>query len=224
MELTSNPIVIFGAGSFSQLASFTLTNNQNYNVVTHVVDDAYIKSISDFTIPVVAFSSLKEKFPPAKYSAIVSLGYRAINGLRRERYEQMKDMGYEMCSFIHPSANVWSEFKLGSNVIVFEGALIQPYVIVGNNVIIRSGAIVGHHSAVGSHSFIASGVITGGNVKIGEQSFIGLGAVIRDNITIAERSFIGAGAVVIADTEPDGVYVGNPARKLPNRTSFDVTK
>jgi len=65
--------------------------------------------------------------------------------------------------------------------------------------------------------------VTGGNVTIGDHCFIGLGAVLRDGITIADRCFLGAGAVVIADTEPDGVYVGNPARRLPNRTSLDIT-
>ena len=65
-----------------------------------------------------------------------------------------------------------------------------------------------------NHAFVAAGVILSGNVKVGEQAFIGAGAMVRDGLTIAERSFIGIGAVVVADTEPDGVYVGNPARKM----------
>ena len=70
---------------------------------------------------------------------------------------------------------------------------------------------------------MASGVVTGGNVIIGERCWIGLGAVLRNNITIADRCFIGAGAVVTEDTEPDGVYVGVPARRVPNKTSMGIT-
>ncbi|MCC5797756.1 MAG: hypothetical protein JJU48_10595 [Methylophaga sp.] len=81
---------------------------------------------------------------------------------------------------------------------------------------------IGNQCKVGDHCCIDSGVITGGNVTIGEQCFIGLGAIIRDNIKIADRCFIGAGAVVIKDTEPDSVYVGNPARRL-DKTSLEVT-
>jgi acetyltransferase-like isoleucine patch superfamily enzyme len=87
---------------------------------------------------------------------------------------------------------------------------------------LRAGVIIGHHGIVGRHSFVASGVVMGGYVKIGERSFVGLGAVLRDGITIGERCFIGAGAVVLTDTEPDSVYVGNPARQLQKR-SLDVT-
>ena len=54
----------------------------------------------------------------------------------------------------------------------------------------------------------------GGAAVIGEQAFIGLGAVLRDQIRIAPRSFVAAGAVVVASTEADRGYAGNPARRL----------
>ena len=57
---------------------------------------------------------------------------------------------------------------------------------------------------------------------MGEQAFVGVGAVLRDRIRIAPRSFIGAGAVVVNDTEADGAYVGNPARKLV-KTALEVS-
>jgi len=65
--------------------------------------------------------------------------------------------------------------------------------------------------------------VTGGNVTIEENASIGLGAIIRDNVRVGARCFVGAGAVVTADTEPDGVYVGVPARRVLGKTSLDVT-
>lgn len=60
---------------------------------------------------------------------------------------------------------------------------------------------------------MAAGATLGGNATVGEQAFVGLGAVVRDGIAIAERCFIGAGAVVTANTEADGLYPGNAARR-----------
>jgi acetyltransferase-like isoleucine patch superfamily enzyme len=54
----------------------------------------------------------------------------------------------------------------------------------------------------------------GGGAVIKERCFVGLNATIRDNITIAPGCFIAAGAVVTADTEPDGLYMGVPARRV----------
>ena len=62
----------------------------------------------------------------------------------------------------------------------------------------------------------------GGNVHVGCQSFVGIGAVVRDGVWLAERTFVGAGAVVLGNTEADGVYVGNPARKL-DKSAAEVT-
>jgi Glycosyl transferase family 2 len=52
---------------------------------------------------------------------------------------------------------------------------------------------------------------------------LGLGAVVRDGIRLAPRCLVGAGAVVFGDTEPDGVYVGNPARRAPGKSALDAT-
>ncbi len=147
---------------------------------------------------------------------------RAINGLRRARYEGAKAQGYEFVSYVSSRASTWPDLQVGENCMIYEHAIIQPFVRIGDNVIIRSGAHISHHCQVADHAFVAAGVTFGGNVKLGEQAYVGVGAVLRDRLIVAERSFIGAGAVVVSDTEADGVYVGNPARKTA-RTALDVT-
>lgn len=51
-------------------------------------------------------------------------------------------------------------------------------------------------------------------INIGHRALIGAGAMILDGVNIAEGSAIGAGSVVTESTEPYGVYVGIPARKI----------
>lgn len=221
--MNTRNVVIFGTKIQSDLARYCLASDSNYQPVAFTVDAAYIDAHEHEGLPVVAFDTLVRNYGPQDTLLCIPLGYRDINGLRRARYEQAKAWHYRFASYISSRASTWPHSAIGENTLIYEGALIQPYATVGNNVVIRAGANIGHHCNVGDHAFIAASAVFGGHVTVGEQAFVGLGAVIREGITLAERCFIGAGAVVVTDTEPDGVYVGNPARKLP-RTSQEVTR
>lgn len=212
--------LVFGAGSFSHLVANLLIESGE-QVTSFIVDDKYINTL-EADLPVNEVSRLDKIFSTDKYKLLIGLGYTDINAIRRDRFEFVKKLGYQVGSVISPHACVLSDTEIKENVLIFEQAIIQPHVKLGRNIIIRAGANIGHHSVVGDNCFIASGVVTGGNVTFGDSCFIGLGAVIRDNITIADRSFIAAGAVVVKDTEPDSVYIGNPAKRI-EKSSMKVT-
>ncbi len=216
------PVVIFGDSSFASLAWYSLCHDSPHEVTAFTVDQAYLRSATHEGLPVVPFEQLTQRYPPGGVRLLIPLGYHAINGLRRERYLAAKALGYEFVSYVSSRASTWPDLAVGENCLTYENAVIQPYARIGNNVIIRSAANVGHHSVVADHAFVATGVTMGGNVNIGERAFVGVGAVLRDGLNVAERSFIGVGAVVLTDTQPDGVYVGNPARQI-GRTALDVT-
>lgn len=218
----SRDVVIFGTGGLASLAWYSLTHDSEFRPVAFTVDAGYLRHPTHEGLPVVGFDQLALRYPPETTAALVSIGYLQINGLRRARYEQAKAQGYRMIRYVSSRAYTWPELRPGDNCLIYEGAIIQPFASIGDDVIIRSGVHISHHCKVADHAFIAAGATLGGNVQVGEQAFIGLGAVIRDGIHIAERSFIGAGAVVIADTAADGVYVGNPARRL-KRSALEVT-
>ncbi len=212
--MAAESVVIFGNGTFASLAWYCLTHDSPWQVKAFTVDRAYIKNPTHEGLPVIAFEDLPSRYPPSEVRLLIPLGYAQINGLRRERYLQAKALGYGFVSYISSRAAVWPDLQVGENCLIYEHAIIQPFARIGDNVIIRSGAHISHHCVIGSHSFVAAGACFGGNVTVAEQAFIGLGAVLRDGLHLAERSFIGAGAVVIANTDADGVYVGNPARKI----------
>ena len=186
------------------------------------VDQRFLTKSMHEGLPVIPFEDLLNVYPPSTTKLLIPLGYTGINGLRMARFQQATKSGYELISYISSRASVWPNQSFGKNCLVYEHAIIQPFATIEDNVIIRSGAHISHHCKIGKHSFISAEATFGGNVTVGERCFIGLGAVIRDALKIAERSFIGAGAVVIADTEPDGVYIGNPARRI-EKSSLEVT-
>jgi sugar O-acyltransferase (sialic acid O-acetyltransferase NeuD family) len=207
------PVVIFGNLRSASLAWYCLLHDSSYKISGFTVDAAYIDSPWFEGLPLVPFEELEAHYPPEDYRLIIPMGYQHINGVRRARYEQAIHRGYSFASYVSSRASVWPDLRIGDNVLIYEHAIIQPFARIGNNCIIRSGAHISHHCEVADHAFVAAEVAMGGESYVGEQAFVGLGAVLRDRIRIAERSFIGAGAVVVQDTQADGVYVGNPARK-----------
>jgi maltose O-acetyltransferase len=59
-----------------------------------------------------------------------------------------------------------------------------------------------------------AGRTTTAPVIIGDGTWIGTGAIVLPGVTIGEGCIIGAGTVVTGDCEPDGMYVGVPARRV----------
>jgi sugar O-acyltransferase (sialic acid O-acetyltransferase NeuD family) len=215
-------VVVFGNSTFASLAWFCLTSDSQWKVEAFTVNKECLTKNTHEGLPVVPFEELPNIYPPGSVKILISLGYSKINGLRMERFNQAIELGYELISYISTRASIWPNQCFGKNCMVYEHAIIQPFAKIGDNVVIRSAAHISHHCVIGSHSFISAGATFGGNVTVGERCFIGLSAVIKNALKIAERSFIGAGAVVISDTEPDGVYVGNPARRIA-KSSLEVT-
>lgn len=220
--MSAKPVVVFGTGDMSSVAAHYLRHDGGWAVVAFVVDRSYLVCDELDGLPVVAFETLAEHFAPAEHAFIAPLGWTAMNALRARKLEQAKAMGYSLASFISSHAIVNVGVEIGEAVCIYEGAMIGPFASVGDNVQIRSGVSVSHHVQVGSHTFFGTRAAVGGRVRIGERCVIGMGAVLRSGVRIADRSFIGAGAVVVADTEPEGIYVGNPARRL-QKSPFAIT-
>ncbi len=215
-------IVIFGAGNFASRTWYVLTHDSPHRVAGFTIDSEYCTVESKHGIPVVPFEKLEQYYPPNRVAMLVSLGARNINGLRANRYHAANVRGYSFISYVASRAIVWPDLQIGENCMIFDGAAINPFVVIGNDCILGSGSIVAHNTVLEDHCFLASHAAVAGCVKIGERCFLGINSSIRDGITLAPRYFVAAGAVVTADTEPDGVYVGNPARRIA-KSSLEVT-
>lgn len=212
-------VVVFGGGNFASLAWHSLVHDSDWQVAGFTVDRPYCVEVERHGLPVVPFDALEAQFPPGDHALLVHLGPIGMNRLRRARCDEAVAQGYRLARFQSRRALVAAGVQLGENTVVYEGAIIQPFAQIGRNVILRSGAHVSHHVSIGDDCFIAAGACLGGGASVGAGCFIGLNATIRDGIRIAEGCMIAAGAVVVADTEPDGVYVGVPARRTATPAS-----
>jgi sugar O-acyltransferase (sialic acid O-acetyltransferase NeuD family) len=208
--MREKPVVIFGTGSFAEVAAVYLEKDSPYEVVAYTVDGEYATAESFAGKPLIRFERLSDSYPPGSADLLVATGFGGVNGVRKDIYERCKGLGYGFVSYVSSRALMMSDRPVGENTFIFEANVVQPFVEIADNVVLWSGNHIGHHSRIESHCFIASHVVISGHVTIGERCFIGVNATLRDGISIAPRCVIGAGALVLGDQEEGTVLAGTP--------------
>lgn len=207
------PLIIFGVGEMAQVANYYFSHDSDYKVAAFTVDAEFIGTNAFCGLPVVPFNEIAKHYPPERHDLFVAVGYANLNQVRKDKYAKARAMGYRLASYVSSRANVLTEEKPGANCFILEDNTVQPFVRIGNNVTLWSGNHIGHHSEIGDHCFITSHVVVSGGVTIGESCFIGVNATLRDHIKIGEKCIIGAGALILADAEPEGVYLGSATER-----------
>jgi sugar O-acyltransferase (sialic acid O-acetyltransferase NeuD family) len=221
MEKTEK-LILIGSGELAQIAFEYFTWDSPYEVVAFSVDREYITDTSIAGLPVVPYDEVSALYPPDKFHAFAAIPASQLNRLRRRFYTDLKASGYRLASYVSSHAFVWRNVPIGENTFIFENNVLQPFVQVGNNCILWSGNHVGHRTVIRDHNFITSHVVISGYCDIGEGSFIGVNATLNDRVKIGQHGLIGAGAHVVKDTDPEKLYVGQPARAVPGKSSYDV--
>ena len=207
-------VIIFGVQDFAQLAKFYLQHDSEHEVVAFSVNERYLPEANTFEgLPVVAFENVEATYPPTEFKFFAPMSPSRMNRLRESVYQQIKQKGYEMISYISSRATVFPGAVIGDNCFILEDNTIQPFTTIGNNVVLWSGNHIGHHGIIKDHVSFTSHVVLSGHCVVESFSFFGVNATIRDGIHIAEGSLIGMAAAITRDTEPWGVYKGNPAKK-----------
>ena len=122
--------------------------------------------------------------------------------------------------------NVWID--VATHIELPAGAEIGPGLLIPHSGYI----VVGPRVRIGRHCTLTQGVTIGhggGGTKtldespvIGDRVYIGPGAVIIGPVTVGDDAVIGAGAVVTRSIPARGVAVGNPARVISRKGSFDL--
>jgi len=212
--------VIFGTGSFAELAHYFLTHDSTYIVHAFCADRDHIKHDTFCGLPLRPFETIEQDYPPEEYSMFIAVGYNRLNTLREKYYHLAKAKGYRLLTYISSRASFFAS-SIGDNCFIFEDNTVQPFVTIGSNVVLWSGNHIGHHGTIGDHVFIASHVVVSGHCHVGSHTFIGVNATLRDGLTIGRRNIIGSGALIMKDTEDDEVY--RVARtKASNKKSFEI--
>jgi len=215
-------IIIFGVLDTAELAHYYLTHDSDHEIVAFTINRQYIDQESFKGLPVVAFEDVETLFPPAEHSFFAPMTGRNMNRNREAIYHEAKAKGYQFISYISSKATIFDKSVIGENCFILEDNTIQPFTTVGNNVVMWSGNHIGHHGQIKDHVFFTSHVVLSGHCVVEPYSFFGVNSTIRDYTTIAQGTLVGMASAITKETEEWGIYVGNPAKKVPGKLSYEA--
>lgn len=206
-------VIIFGCGNIAELAFYYLRDDSDHQIVAFTQHQSFIKEETFMDLPVVAYESIQEIYPPEEYYLFAPFSATNLNKLRKNIYNEGKNKGYNFISYISSKALCFSK-DIGENCFILENNVIQYRVKIGNNCILWSGNHIGHHSVIKDHVFITSHVVISGMCVIGDYSYLGVNCCLRDNLIISPNTIIGMGTCLTKNTETYKIYIGSPGKIL----------
>ena len=111
-----------------------------------------------------------------------------------------------------------SGVQIGDNVSIGACSTVERGIltntIIGEDVKIDDLCQIGHGVVLGKQVRVAAGTILCGRVQVGEGTWISPKVTIIQGAKVGKRCLIGIGANLLTDAGDNGVYVGNPARRI----------
>jgi sugar O-acyltransferase (sialic acid O-acetyltransferase NeuD family) len=212
-------LIIFGAGDIARLAHYYFTHDSEHEVIAFAVDKQYRVTDKLFDLPVLDFEDVPAAYKSSEYKMFVALSYAKMNKVRAAKCKMVKELGYELVSYVSSKCTYLSEHPAGENCFILEDNTIQPFVKLGSNITLWSGNHIGHDAIIEDNCFITSHVVVSGHVHIKQNCFIGVNATLRDSITIDQETLIGAGSIIMKDTVEQGVYLPERAKLFHKKSS-----
>ena len=216
-----NKLLIFGTSNYAEVMKCYFSDDSEYEVVAFVESASYIDKEELDGLPVVAFEEINHSHPPENHEIYIAVGFSHLNAVRKRFYEESKEKGYKLASYINSGVKIWDNNILGDHVCIFEDNTIQPYAEIGSNTVLWCGNHIGHHTKIGDDCFIASHIVLSGHSEIGESSFVGVNVTLRDDIKVGKSNILGAGAIILDNTKDYEVYPGSKTSPI-SKLSYEI--
>jgi UDP-3-O-[3-hydroxymyristoyl] glucosamine N-acyltransferase len=202
-------VILFGTGRGADVAFRFLKRDSDHEVCGFSTEADYLDRDTFHDLPVVAFETMEQRFPPDRYKLLILLGYQRMNALRAEKYFAAKAKGYGFISYVNSQFYRAEDLDVGENCFILDNQSISLDVKIGNNVVMWSSNHIGDLSTIGDHSWLASHVTVAAEVDVQPYCFLGIGATVGNKLMLGQRSFVGANALVASNTAENSVHVSS---------------
>jgi sugar O-acyltransferase (sialic acid O-acetyltransferase NeuD family) len=206
----SGKLLIIGAGGHGRVVADAATGMNKWNTISFV-DSKYPVHTKSGRWEIVGTNNDIKDLLIDYDSAIVAIG---DNLIRIKLINFLKEIGCNIASVIHSSAQIGSEVSIGKGTVILANAVINHGTTIGNACIVNTAATVDHDNKIGECVHLSPGVNLGGGVTIGASSWIGIGASVIHNCNIGKSVTVGAGSVVIDNIADNLTVVGSPSKSL----------
>jgi sugar O-acyltransferase (sialic acid O-acetyltransferase NeuD family) len=164
---------------------------------------------SFFGFPVLGGFDAVSDFGPDEIVLVNSIA--ASTKDRVETTEHFTSRGFRFTNVIHPGVNT-KYVEMGQGNLVYERALIQPFVTIGSHCVISSNSGIAHETSVGDYCFVGPASYVCGKVNIADRVYIGTGAKILPRLSIGSGAVIGSSALVTKPVNAGERIMGVPGR------------
>lgn len=123
-----------------------------------------------------------------------------------------------LITLVDPTAFVSRTAAIGAGCVLYPHCFVGLHATIGDYVFCLSSSVINHDVVLEDQVTVASGVSLAGSVHVEADCYLGQACTIRESVRIGRGSLIGMGAVVVKDVPPNSVIVGNPGRRLRDRT------
>jgi sugar O-acyltransferase (sialic acid O-acetyltransferase NeuD family) len=206
-------LVLVGGGGHCKSCIDVIKSTGQYAILG-VLDtaDKVGTSVLDYTI--IGTDDTITQWAEQDVYFLITLGQIKNSRLRVVLFNKLQKHQAKIPTIKSPFALVSKYADLGKGTIVMHQACVNANAQVGQNTIINTKSLIEHDCQIGNHTHISTGAIVNGNCFIGDHVFVGSQSVIVQGVSICDNVVIGAGSTVLKSIDTEGVYVGNPARKI----------
>jgi sugar O-acyltransferase (sialic acid O-acetyltransferase NeuD family) len=214
-KIPDRKICIVGAGGFGRevlsclIDIFAESENEISKKVCFLVGDEFYLQSEMLGVPVIKQSD----FEPDNYLTVVALG----DPLIRKKIVESLPADTKYATIIHPTAAFSKWIEVGEGSIIAAGVIITCNIKIGRHAHLNLQTTVGHDCEIGDYFTCAPAVNISGNCKCGDMVYFGTNACVRNGVSITNNVTIGMGSVVIKDILEEGIYIGNPLKKMEKK-------
>lgn len=205
-------IVGYGSGGHASVIIDIIKSQKKYKILGLI--DKKNRKNKLLGIPVIGTDEDLKKI--IKKTNKIFLGIANIKNTKKnfEIFNKLKRIGFEIISIIDKSSLISRTVSYGEGFKAFPKVIVNTNCKIGKNVLLNTGCIIEHDCILEDNVQVGPGAYIGGNVLVGKNSFIGLGSRVNNNINIGENCIVGSGSVVIKNIKNNQNFAGIPARKI----------
>lgn len=223
MLIIMQDVYVFGTGVLlAQTFADFLIEDSRYNFRGFTVNAQFRTAAELNGYPVLPFEEIGNSWGGGVSPVILNcVGYSKMLTLRQKAAQMIKQSGFPLLTYVHPSAQIQKGFSIGEDCLIYPHSAIERNVKIGDGNILAGDVYLSHEAVVGDYNFFATKSLLCGRVTIENHCFIGAHSTVQQDIKIADFTLIGANAYIAEDTEPYGVYVPQRSIKLA-KASMDL--
>lgn len=212
------PLIVYGTGDFAMIIYETALR-AGMEVAGFTSDADEDPAMSAGLPPFVNRKKLFEVFPSEQYSIAIGFIGRGLQGLRSERFHEMKSLGYQIPNIVQPGARV--EGSLGEGNLVLAGAVVGPRCAIGDGNILWQNCVLAHDNILGDFCNVGPNASFSGYARAGNHCFIGSNAALNNFIEVGDWAFVGACAYAAKNVPEKAVLVPARSTLLEGRKGAD---